>query len=499
MILAGDKAGHPWHGLWKSSDSTITTPEPVEIDILGDEPSGVVVDSVMELPPGDSIRVYVPDQPAVTTTAEESAEGKTWLNYGILSGLRHRFYGVTLGIFDWLYVAPDKSVWRCTLTYDPPTGGVSVNFLRFGDFTPGVGDDRCVAIANHGSGMGTVSYWVIDDINSDGSKVLVCLFNQPYDYYGMRELKSGVRLCKGGIMLTLSGTPPDVTVSVDVMALPADAAGTLERTASYTGAYYFYRYSGGVVVDRHVEPLEWDYPDEFPANPGPPDELPGWTYGNAVVTSESFTDTWRAIIGLAFASDGSNVIVEATTENIGSWSETITESETEQVYDASGISEVAGTYKISIGTSAATINASAESTWELSRVSFYSGEAEDPGTGSVTKTFADYSETVEKTPTKGIVVSRAYGFGGDSATFEKDDGSSIVSVPVRFGNALYGPASISLNVGGTAVDGVDYRYVVSNNSVDSELVSESALATHFATAHPVTGTISRLATPICYV
>lgn len=72
--FGGDNAGHPWHGLYKGAIDKISTPAGGDIDPPGARPDG-----------GDCWLVQIPGLPVPVTSPDEAAEGKTWLNYALIS------------------------------------------------------------------------------------------------------------------------------------------------------------------------------------------------------------------------------------------------------------------------------------------------------------------------------------------------------------------------------------------------------------------------------
>jgi len=239
MIFPGEKFGHPWHGSWSGSTGKISTPAGGDIDCPGQPPKVRAqnlpryVDTAHS---GDCFKVAVPGLPAVTTTPEEAATGKTWLNYGLISGARHRLFGIELGKDDWIYIAPDGSRWRVTWSHSPLdlAASANVNFglrlRRFGEFAGASVDLEqvinlgVVLALDRPGGADTMyplsgaeaarAYIGIDDIRSDGARALLAVQAElPVD---------SCPLCGRVIFaiheLRITGTPPAASASVVTVA-----------------------------------------------------------------------------------------------------------------------------------------------------------------------------------------------------------------------------------------------------------------------------------------
>lgn len=484
MILAGDKAGHPWHGVWSAATGKITTSGAVEIDLPGVDPSGIIVDGTVEFPPGDAIRVAIPGQPSVTTTAEETAEGKTWLNYGILSGARHRIYGVNLGYRHWIYVAPDKSVWKASLTYSPGYGDVSVDFIRFGDFTPGADTGECTATDSHGSGMTPDGYWMIDDISPDGSTILVSLFfiMGDVDSIGTDSLRSGARVCSGGIRIDVEGTPPDVSVTATVMALPGDAYELIEHEID---SAYPSPYSETVTI-RALIGLAFDAT-------GGPCKIYEEMHDEYVVTQDE--ETYEYYMG--DPPEGPFEAVNIQRDLVGSCYYRILFGETI-------VAEITGSCAMHGESDSFHDNRLTGAEWAalqtLSRTWSF-GEY----SGSFDESIQWFAGDSEGSPLYSMwSVLQMFTFGDDirivrTKTGIGDEPLKYFVVPCRFGNGLFSVAVVTFEISSSDVLEVVYETVVSAGGVDTDRISASGLAGHFATRHPVTRQITRSATPVCVV
>lgn len=246
MIYDGGKAGHPWHGSWASTTGKITTPGGGEINCPGQPPKvrlGGSSSRIDTAHAGDCFKAAIPGQPAVTTTPEEALAGKTWLNYALISGARHRLFGIELGFNRWIYVAPDKTRWIADVGFAPPdmngahTVLMAFSLTRFGEFsqtstgannqlfgntTVNLALDRGALDQSDYPLNGTVAaraYVDIEDIRSDGAAML---FAAQSDLV----IDAGCPLCRRVIFsikeLRITGTPPNASIEVVTVAATSD-------------------------------------------------------------------------------------------------------------------------------------------------------------------------------------------------------------------------------------------------------------------------------------
>lgn len=123
----------------------------------------------------------------------------TWLNYGLISGAKHRLMGVELGAGDWIYIAPDKTRWRVTFSAAPlalassTSATVSVSLKRFGEFPQSVSGadeqvfgsmliDLALDMPSGSQSQYPLSgaeaaraYLEIEDIRTDGARAVVAV------------------------------------------------------------------------------------------------------------------------------------------------------------------------------------------------------------------------------------------------------------------------------------------------------------------------------------
>lgn len=215
--------GVPYHGLIRNGWLTLSNGRRVAVPTEGAiEPVGVA---------GDCYLLRVPGMPPVSLTPQEiaieSAAGREWRNYALLSGRGRNYGGITVGRKAWLYAAADGTVWRieceqldsavlqpvCAVNppvssewYYPATLDFTFKIRRFGLITPD-GDEAALitrtvvgqslggahkadAVFDAGGGAyleprdrlypgnGRDSQWMpvaIEDVNSRGDRVILAV------------------------------------------------------------------------------------------------------------------------------------------------------------------------------------------------------------------------------------------------------------------------------------------------------------------------------------
>lgn len=256
--------GHPWHGLVE--DGVLTLPNAATMSYPAPSAGGEA----------DVLAFAVPGTPAVSRdaaqTAADTAAGRQWLNYALISGhYARQLYGQNIGgNGSWLYAAPDGSRWLVTLAGVPNTHDLTtpwattVTCVRFGEFgtdpethvlnatladwqqsIPGhPGGDYNVA----GGGTITSAQVSVDDVRTDGSQAVLVIYSDASS--PISGLQNPVRWRPLGFLTcTLSGTPGlDGAASLQVVRSRADTLGS--RTLSTTGSL--------VQWHHHVTLGTWD-------------------------------------------------------------------------------------------------------------------------------------------------------------------------------------------------------------------------------------------------
>lgn len=108
--------GQPWHGLWRNG--VIELPNSTTRARDGAPPNG------------SAFMARIPGQPAVTTPAEDAAQGMNWLNYAIMTGLDRWAVDESSIYFAWVFIDADNVPWGARLTFS--TGTMTVTLKRFG-------------------------------------------------------------------------------------------------------------------------------------------------------------------------------------------------------------------------------------------------------------------------------------------------------------------------------------------------------------------------------
>lgn len=522
MILGG-KCGHPFHGLWRASDNKILTPSGVLINTPGVPPNAEQEFNVRYWPPGDAFAVRVPGQPAVTNTPEDDAAGRHWLNYGIISGIQHRFYGKRLEWPQWLYVAPDKSVWRCELIWSIESSQVYVWLRRWGDFRPGMDMDTHFIDCSHAATI-TAQRYMIDDISADGSVLLVTAYDPLTGVsYAPADGVHGLRVVRGGIKVTLAGIPPAATVTAEVMVASAAVDGTGGPNATIDQEYYRwvgweYDGDGNPVGTFTGSEQAWSSGD-LPPWDGPAGGNWSNLYSQKVclyVRARTQLNYRDGFVGLAFSAAGVPSVVKMETDSASH--QAITPSPSFDGGNAKlALTEtISGSGEARLVFGAATL--AATSSYSLSinyaaRPAPESGVAVSwPGTGATpiagdayteTATCGAYTATRSGALPGNLMASGLFGKFTSrpemALNINNPNGNGVVvRLPaVRLGNGVYSLAEVGLN-GGT-VTGVRYLGIISPSGAINTPATAASFGGHYATRQPVTGEIARSNTPICFV
>lgn len=250
--------GQPYHG--QVTGNTLRLPNGT--DMVLSNPGNYM---------GDCLLFQVPGVPDVDLTpvevAKEAAAGREWRKYALLSGRGHNYGGYQVGHTAWLYADETGAVWRISCdqldtdflsvsmpaddspppTHFPSTADLTWRIQRFGVIDPdqptaeirtihmtGVslgGEFRCdplfwpwihVAFYDYMRSYpheGSARQWMpiaIEDVNSRGSKALLCV-NRTGEQ-GAWSLPAGRGLPKSWIEVSVSGTSLDsISLSLSVV------------------------------------------------------------------------------------------------------------------------------------------------------------------------------------------------------------------------------------------------------------------------------------------
>ncbi len=170
MILAGEKAGNPWHGEWTPDGLELPNSTVLELDNPPEGDAAACPDwSLVNNDPrpegspwpsfGDCFVIKFPDQPAVETSEAETAAGMEWLNYALFSGATHSLYDVKLGRDYFVYIDDDGTPWLTRISRSSSNARITLkrNF-EFG----GVSETFTVDIAMGFYSSGSYNFYVLD-------------------------------------------------------------------------------------------------------------------------------------------------------------------------------------------------------------------------------------------------------------------------------------------------------------------------------------------------
>lgn len=262
--------GHCDHGLWRGGeDNHIRTEDNVVIPIRGAIPAETTLP--YEQNRGNSRAIRVPGTPPVERSpeahADDRAAGRTWLDYGVISGARNRLYGVELGEATWIYAPSDGSRWLVELTDD------AIRFSRFGCIPQAADEPRLVSISPvyipvPEGADGLVGFRVLDDVNDDGSQFVVTtgVYSCPWDTN--TEQDHYLRYPYVIRRFVISGVPPLVTVQEIV---ENDSYGYLGSTSSNTYTTWGYLHWYKTLPSSSWRVTEWATDTE------PPSYEDGWS------------------------------------------------------------------------------------------------------------------------------------------------------------------------------------------------------------------------------
>lgn len=204
-----ERFGDPWHGLFRGGVLEL--------------PNGTTRAMVAAPGRGDSYKIAIPGQPAVTTSTADAAAGMTWLNYGVMTGENRALYGVDLGALRWIYIDADNTPWLADINVY--SGNLTVTLKNFGEIggPPVSYVSSSVAIDYFpGDSVPTGTLLKIDDINSNGGQVALVADQVP---------EIGLRKIWRMWQVALSG--PAATFSISATAI--DISPVVSSTTTYPG------------------------------------------------------------------------------------------------------------------------------------------------------------------------------------------------------------------------------------------------------------------------
>lgn len=268
------RMGQPYHGLLRSGVLTLTNGKTITW------PLGPMGDCYKLQVPGVSLSMTEPE------IAIETAAGREWRSYALLSGRSRDYAGITVGADAWLYAASDGTVWRISCEqlnnasvrpirepdpsygFYPETLDFVFHVARFGVISPdanAAADTATVTVfgqplggrwasdrfsaypyaipdsARRFCGDGMEYQYApinIDDVNSRGSKVLFC-FNRSGEQTTNR-LQNGqgraVPLVWWEVSVTGAGAAANIGLSMSLVRMQSSDYGSTAITKPISGA-----------------------------------------------------------------------------------------------------------------------------------------------------------------------------------------------------------------------------------------------------------------------
>ncbi len=224
---------------------------------------------------GDCFLLRVPGQPDVSRTSEEAAAdtaaGRQWRNYALLSGENHLLYGQALGPQSWIYIAPDASRWQVTCALldgnktvaNAISGGQFVLGLvvkRFGELGRG---PEGYTLSVSASDIGLSGSWQtstlklrIEDISSTGAKVVIGIGRTALVYRGLLP-EDGGQHAAAFLLLTISGAAGTHAAALSILhdhLACGDAPPAVDQSEVYTEIR---EYSGPLLYTDSIVPNEF--------------------------------------------------------------------------------------------------------------------------------------------------------------------------------------------------------------------------------------------------
>lgn len=256
MIEFGSEPfGHPWHGV--CTRAGIGLPNGQTMVYPGFRPEG-----------GDVHLFKIPGAPGGTTTPEDVAAGRQWLDYALISGSTMHLYGKALGEGKWLYLDPDGVRWLVSTTLQTNSvanvegQSITVTLDRFGEFlVPAERHEYTVAVPNLGQDTPAVDNARYDGATLQKNEILAHLFSvHPQgeqavfllyahtDIYTQR-MQWGKRPV-GWLMLSITGPGASAVISLAVLKNRSETIGTMTFSGGFE-TVYLYRVTE--ITDTYVD------------------------------------------------------------------------------------------------------------------------------------------------------------------------------------------------------------------------------------------------------
>lgn len=509
------KFGDTCHGLWDSTTGKVTTAASVVIDLTGDAPNGgqgglsVGTGRLSEF--GNCRLLQVPGMAAASNTAADTAAGRTWLNYGLISGGAQRLYGKSTGL-NCIYVAPDKSRWSVLVGGSGAwaTRALSLTLKRFGEIG-GAAQTQTIALGTldltvPNNRLGNVINYsnaatdahvplFMEDFTTDGSKML---FSRGHWENGKADSSvlddSWARNIYSIYEITIAGQPPSATAGIsEIINQAASATLSDSVTLDYTHYYQWKTDAVWGALETLSQPTaDPAYQEVYPYNwvAGQP-HIPAWWNRLSGVTQ---TLDAEVVIGARYSAvDAVQIMrkkLHLTTSASGTFTVTFNTTTLDQTTNFSGSQTQAGYVACMAGAT------------ELSRVNFTaSTTVTEVSANNVWTTF-----THSETATLGSMTASSstnvdiYPCISEYAGKLNFDWKGHSVKAVRYSNSVYGILREGYYTTQYTYDGQKVFYRVDGKiGADGATLSPSADWPVHCTEHPITGQVVRATTPVAYV
>ncbi len=499
-----DKMGDPWHGVWDGASGNISTiPGPV-VACPGAAPDA----GFPARRHGDCYLIEVPGTTATSSDTADATAGRTWLDYGLLSGYERRLYGEELGSKSWIYAASDGTRWLAeftTLTADLDAGTADVTLVltEFGVF------NAAAAPVTQTFALGTVSLTLnaatpndffdyatshaasfeIEDIWTDGAKVLIA---PQIDCVAIGSPQVEARVLFTVLQAELSGIPPSASLSLTTVLTQAQVGPAVTDSSSRTVKHILWvRETGNTTYTVYTASdasATYDWTATLAASP-PYDQ---YVTGDAV-TAYSATYAQQVVIGARYTAAGVLSVIKreethahtytatVTPDNAGDWAASDSDSSTGKIsltVDGTEIQAIPLNHSHSSSGTGATL------TWSMSFT-----------IGSQTLNSSGSTGTFDLSPNVGIWYQPKKPGGINTLAYTQS--TTYVIWPLKYTNTIFGMASEDIFSSPLSLR--FYPVFGRVGSGTGEIVWTTGNLPIYCSEHPVDGTLIRGTTPVAYV
>lgn len=541
--------GDAAHGLYRYLDGQILTPGLVSIPVPGIAPDAS--DCHLIRPPGTRPDTRTPEEVSADTAA-----GRTWLDYGIISGLNHRLYGKSLnvpGSPGWIYIAPDGSRWLARMVFANDTT-LRLTFRRFGTISRSSADTSIVQTVDvpiaglkaNGEyvGISTVpttdaKLYRFDAMSSTGAKVLITGRQRIWalggvdgpntPHLGISTATNGANNAAGPAggawEVVISGTPPAASATCTLLIQPRSAitpdvqipfaAWEVQRTPASGGDEVTLVYKANLLTALGQSPAQ-KFTAEYPAVTSKVITRP--------IGTHTYTHNERWLAGGYYDEDDNLELVTALMSYTCNVTFALTPAP-EVHPSGSDLYGGSGSYSVSVSGSVVfschpgspiPFSASAGFSFSFAEASLGVTNYDALPTGKTTATAASSSATIGSPgwTVTGAAIKTTFSSGYtriaqavSGLTFGEygwlDEFKTMWPLRfhvIRFANRCWGMIAEARTDGSQAGQAVVAAYVSPEEIVVDMVDVLAANGIGYATAHPVTGTIAySTTTNVCWV